>query len=308
MEKVAFGKTGLHVSRLGFGAAPIGYLKTDQERAGRILHLLLDNGVNLIDTAASYPGSEELIGSAVGGRRDQFVLVSKCGSALDDVQGEAWSPQLISATVDRSLRKLKTDRLDVMLLHSCNLERLKKGDALGALVRAREAGKLRFAGYSGDNEAAAYAVTLPDVAVLETSFNIVDQANLRSVLPRAHGSGIGILAKRPIANAAWKELSEQPGLYKSYAKTYYERLRAMRLNPTDLGFAGPMDAVWPQMAMRFTLSYPSVHCAIIGTTNPDNARANIAYAQKGPLPEDVLRKIELAFRQADPDGAWTGQT
>ncbi|HZL38321.1 MAG TPA: aldo/keto reductase [Tepidisphaeraceae bacterium] len=308
MQKVAFGKTGLNISRLGFGGAPIGYLKIDQDRAGRILHLLLDSGVNLIDTAASYPGSEELIGSAVGHRRDQFILVSKCGSALDDVDGAAWSPKLIAATVDRSLRKLNTDRLDVMLLHSCDLKTLQRGDALAALVKAREAGKIRFAGYSGDNEAAAYAITLPDVAVLETSVNVTDQANLRTVIPRANQAGIGILAKRPLANAAWKELTEQPGLYKSYAKTYYDRLRVMKLNPTNLGFAGPMDAVWPELAMRFTLSHPGVHCAIIGTTSPDNARANIAYAQKGPLPEDVVKKIEQVYRAADPEGKWEGQT
>lgn len=308
MQKVAFGKTGLSVSRLGFGGAPIGYLKVDQERAARILNLLLDNGVNLIDTAASYPGSEELIGSTVGHRRDQFVLVSKCGGALADVEGSAWSAKLIEATVDRSLRKLNTDRLDVMLLHSCDLATLRKGEALGALVKARDAGKIRFVGYSGDNEAAVYAVSQRDVAVLETSVNITDQANLRTVIPTAQQNGIGVLAKRPIANAAWKEITEQPGLYQSYARTYYDRLRAMKLNPTDLGFAGPMDAVWPELAMRFTLSFPGVHCAITGTTNPDNARANISYADRGPLPEDVVRKIEQVYRAADPQGKWEGQT
>src|SRR5208282_5869656 len=103
----------------------------------------------------------------------------------DDLRAEPWSPDLISQTIDRSLRLLKTDVLDVMLLHSCDLETLKKGDALGALVQARAAGKIRFAGYSGDNDAAAYAAAHPDVAVIETSINLVDQANLDLVLPVA---------------------------------------------------------------------------------------------------------------------------
>ncbi|MDB5910855.1 MAG: aldo/keto reductase [Massilia sp.] len=307
IERTTFGKTGLSVSRLGFGAAPIGYLKTDEERAGRVLHLLLDSGVNLLDTAASYHGSEELIGNAVASRREQYVLVSKCGHALPDVKGEEWSRELIAGTIDRSLRNLKTDRLDVMLLHSCGMDILKKGEALGALVKAREAGKVRFVGYSGDNEEAAYAATLPDVAVLEMSLSIADQANARTALPKARENNLGVLAKRPIANAAWKDPSEQPGLYQSYSRPYYDRIRAMKLNPTDLGFVGPTDGVWPELALRFTLSFPGVHCAIIGTTNPDNARANIAYAEKGPLPEDVVHKIEEVFRDADPEGIWTAQ-
>ncbi len=134
-KKRPFGKTGFEVSSLGFGGAPIGYLETDQGRVGQILNLMLDSGMNLIDTAASYPGSEEAIGKTVGHRRREFVLVSKCGSGLGDVNGEPWSASLIAHTVDRSLRHLKTDHLDVMLLHSCNLETLEHGEALGALRR-----------------------------------------------------------------------------------------------------------------------------------------------------------------------------
>src|SRR3954451_18591383 len=124
MNKVAFGKTGLHVSQLGFGSAPIGYLKTDREKVGRILNLLLDEGVNVIDTAASYEGSEEVIANAVGHRRDEFVLISKCGGKVPQAQGEAWTADLIRNTEDAALRRLQTERIDVMLLHSCDLTML----------------------------------------------------------------------------------------------------------------------------------------------------------------------------------------
>src|SRR5438105_1385884 len=134
MKKTRLGGTGFDVSALGFGGAPVGYLKTDQERAARVMNLLLDAGVNLIDTAASYPGAEELIAQTIGHRRSAFVLVSKCGSKVPGVEGEAWSAGLITQTVDRSLRNLQTDRLDVMLLHSCDLETLKRGEAIEALV------------------------------------------------------------------------------------------------------------------------------------------------------------------------------
>lgn len=300
MNKNPFGQTGLDVSPLGFGAAPIGLLETEQQRVGHILNRLLDAGLNLIDTAAAYAGSEEAIGKAVSHRRAEYVLVSKCGQAFDDLPGEAWSAQLIAATVDRALQRLQTDHLDVMLLHSCDLETLKKGDALQALVQAKAAGKIRHVGYSGDNETVTYAAGLPEVEVVETSINIVDHANIEGLLPIAREKGIGVIAKRPIANTAWKPLDQHQGMYQEYAKPYVQRFKAMNLSATDLGF---QDSDWPEIALRFTLSQPGVSTAIIGTTNPDNALKNIAAAEKGPLSEDVIEKIKAAFRSAS-GGEW----
>ena len=308
MQKRPFGRTGLHVSALGFGAAPIGFLQTDRDRVAQILGYLLDHGVNFIDTAASYEGSEEAIGATMAPRREEFVLVSKCGRPGVGVEGEAWSADLIARTIDQSLKRLRTDRLDVMLLHSCELEVLQRGEAVAALAGARDAGKIRFAGYSGDNDAAAYAATLADIAVIETSINIADQANITRVLPAAKQHGVGVIAKRPIANAAWKTIDKQAGMYKDYAADYTQRLKQMNLSPADLGFASPAEEAWPEIALRFTLSFPEVHTAIIGTTNPSNAQKNLAYAGKGPLPQEAVKKIRAAFSHADPAGAWQGLT
>lgn len=305
MIKRTLGKTGFSVSPLGFGSAPVGFLNTEKEAAGALLSQLLDRGINLIDTAASYPGSEELIGKYIAHRRSEYVLVSKCGQAFDDLPGKAWTAEVVTATVDRSLKRLKTDVIDVMLLHSCDLKTLKGSDALAGLVKAREAGKIRFAGYSGDNEAAAYAAGLVDVAVIETSVNLVDQVNIDLVLPKTVTNNVGVLAKRPIANAAWKDLSEQKGMYQNYAKVYSERFAAMDLSPADVGL--PADA-WSELALRFTLSLPDVHSAIIGTTNPANVDANLAIVNKGPLPAAAIAKVRAAFKKADPNGKWTGQT
>ncbi len=307
-QRVRFGRTELSVSRLGFGGAPIGVLKTERERVATMLNLMLDAGVNLIDTAAMYRGSEAMIGETIGHRRDEFVLVSKCGHALDDTPGDAWSPELVTATVDRALKNLRTDRLDVMLLHSCDLETLKRGDALAALVRARDAGKVRHVGYSGDNDAAKWAVAQPDIEVLQTSVNIADQANIDSVLPVAVTHDVGVMAKRPIANAAWKELADQPGSYAEYAKSYTERLRAMAITPEQFGFVGDARETWPELALRFTLSHPSVHVAIIGTTNPDNAHANLAAAARGALQQDTVDRIRDAFATARAGADWPGLT
>jgi aryl-alcohol dehydrogenase-like predicted oxidoreductase len=309
LQKVPFGKTGLQVSQLGFGAAPAAYLSTDEQQEVDTINRLLDAGMNVLDTAASYPGSELFLGKHFAARRKDYVLVSKCGSKIPESDAPAWSAALIEASVDRSLRQLKTDVIDVMLLHSCDLKTLQKGVALAALVDARKAGKIRFAGYSGDNEAVAWAAEHPEVAVIEMSVNFVDQVNLDQALPHARTSNVGVIAKRPIANAAWKDISQQPGMYKSYAAEYTKRFAQLKLTPADLGFGNvPPDQAWPEIALRFTLSFPGVHTAIIGTTNPKHAEANLRYVQNGPLRPEVVEKIRSAYREADPNGEWKGQT
>ncbi len=308
MQRRPLGRTGFSVSPLGFGAAPIGLLKVDQMRIAQILNQLLDAGMNLIDTAAGYAGSEEAIGLTVGSRRKQYVLVSKCGSSFEDLPGKAWSAQLVWATVDRSLKRLKTDYIDVMLLHSCDIAVLEAGEALGALAKARDAGKIRFAGYSGDNAAVAYATTLADVAVVETSINLVDQVNIDSLLPRARERGIGVIAKRPIANAAWRPIEAQAGFYQDYARPYHQRFAAMGLRLAD--FVADHIADWTELALRFTLSQPGVSTAIVGTTNPKNAVRNVELATKPPLSEKSIKIIRDAFAQAQKNvgEAWPALT
>jgi aryl-alcohol dehydrogenase-like predicted oxidoreductase len=303
MKMRRFGRTGLEVSVLGFGAAPAAFLHTERTRAAGVVNELLDAGVNLIDTAASYPGSEEFLGEFFSHRRKDFVLVSKCPEWGE----QNWTDEKITASIDRSLQRLRTDRIDVMLLHSCDLKKLEQGEAIGALAKAREAGKIRFAGYSGDNEAAGFAAAHPELAVLETSVNIVDQINLDMVLPVAKQHDVGVIIKRPLANAAWNDLATREGIYKSYAKTYTERLAKLGLAPVDLGFPGPADRAWAEIALRFVLSFSEAHTAIAGTTNPDHARINLEDAHKGPLACDAVEKIRAAFRRADPDRNWSGQ-
>lgn len=308
MQTNTFGKTGFEVSRLGFGCAPAAFLKSEKQQAASLIESLLDQGVNLLDTALSYPGSQEFIGEFLSHRRKDYVLVSKCGQRVPGSDAKEWSPEAISAAVERALRVMKTDHVDVMLLHSCDLNTLKADDAIEALVQARDAGKIKHVGYSGDNEAAAFAAKLPDVAVIETSINLVDQVNIDGVLPLATKHNVGIIAKRPIANAAWKDLDSQQGLYKTYAKTYTERFAAMGLTIEELGFDGDPAEVWPEIALRFTLGFPAVSTAIVGTTKLENAKKNLAAMEKGPLSDDAVNLIRARFDQARNGQDWPGLT
>ena len=309
METRKLGRTGLEVSALGFGGSPIGQLAVAQGPVTEVVNLLLDAGVNVIDTAAAYHGSEAALGVALGHRRDEFVLVSKCGQAFDDIEGAAWSAQAITQTVERSLARLGTDHLDVMLLHSCAREVLERGEAVGALLAAREAGKIRFAGYSGDNEAAVFAAALDGIDVIETSLSICDLANLDGVVALARERGLGLIVKRPIANAAWKDLAEQEGTYQNYARVYTERFQKMALAPADLGFDGAPAQVWPEIALRFTLSLPGVSTAIVGTTKAESARRNLEAVAKGPLPETAIQLVRQAFSRAEAAAGetWEGR-
>ena len=313
MQKTLLGKTELSVSQLGFGAAPIGFLETSQGQVNKLVGELLDAGVNLIDTAAMYRGAEQAVGSALQstlkGHRDDVILVSKCGTKEDDLPGDAWSAQLIHASIDRSLKRLGTDHLDVIMLHSCPQAVLEQGDALQAVLDAQRKGKARHVGYSGDNEAAAYAAQLDAIEVIEMSINICDQKNVEVVLPHCLTHDKGVIAKRPIANAAWNPLNKQRGMYQEYAKTYHHRLKKMKISPHELGYFGHTEIEWPEIALKFTLAIPGVHAAIVGTTSTVNASANIDAVRKNPLRDEAVQKLQEAFRNAEITSGepWTGQ-
>lgn len=174
MLKRKLGQTDMEVSILGFGGAEIGYEDSSVSQVERLLGSALDAGLNVIDTAECYKTSEELIGKAVGHRRDEYYLFTKCGHASGFEQPD-WDPQMLSQSIDRSLRRLGTDYVDLIHLHSCSEELLRQGDVIDVLKRAKEAGKVRYIGYSGDRSAAMYAVTCGAFDTLQTSVNIADQ-------------------------------------------------------------------------------------------------------------------------------------
>ncbi len=136
METRQLGKTDMRVSVLGFGGAEIGFEKAAAQTVAELLHSALDAGLNIIDTAECYLQSEELIGQAVSSRRKDFYLFTKCGHP-DNPGVEDWRPSSLSASIERSLKRLRTDHVDLVQLHSCSEAELRKGDVIGALEDAR---------------------------------------------------------------------------------------------------------------------------------------------------------------------------
>lgn len=291
METRQFGKTDMQVSVLGFGGAEIGFNEVEQAQATYILNDALDNGCNVIDTAECYKGSEELIGTAVGHRRDDFFLFSKCGhtSGLD---GTDWEPDMLRRSIDRSLIRLKTDRIDLMQLHSCSIETLDKGDAIAVLQEAKASGKIRYIGYSGDSLEAKHAIALGVFDALQTSCNIADQECIDLTLPMAKAQGMGVIAKRPVANVAWKHESAEVA---GYGEEYWRRFQDLKFVFPDLF----------DLALRFTLSQ-DIHVAIVGASKPERWATNSFIALKGVL--DSMTNDEVRNRwKAVAKPEWVGQ-
>ncbi len=297
MERRRLGKTDMVASVLGFGGSEIGYRRVSGRTVGRLLDGALDAGLNVIDTAECYEDSEELIGRAVGARRREFYLFSKCGHGRGWGRGD-WRPASLLASIERSLTRLATDHLDLIQLHSCSLADLRTGDVMTALERAGERDWARYIGYSGDGEAARFAVECGRFDTLQTSVSIADQESLDLTLPGARAREMGVIAKRPLANAVWR-YGRKPA--EPYYQAYWARLRAL-----DYPFLREAGASAASTALRFTLSVPGVHTAIVGTTKPERWQQNAALLGAGPLPAEEIAMIRGRWRHV-ADASWVGQ-
>ena len=296
MERRRLGKTDMVASVLGFGGSEIGYERAGARTVARLLGSALDAGLNVIDTAECYEESETLIGAALGSRRNECYLLTKCGHPRGYGRGD-WREASLLSSIERSLKRLRTDRVDLIQLHSCELADLRKGETITALERARERGWVRYIGYSGDGEAARYAIECGRFDTLQTSVSIADQEALDVTLPLAVKRGMGVIAKRPIANAAWR-YARRPA--EPYYQPYWVRLRA--LDYPFLRDAGRAVSI----ALRFTLAAPGVHTAIVGTKRPERWPENARLLEAGPLPAREVEAIRARWRQlAEP--SWTGE-
>jgi aryl-alcohol dehydrogenase-like predicted oxidoreductase len=278
------------VSRLGVGLAEIGHLAlTEAATAGRLLNAALDGGINFLDTAACYGNSEELIGKTLAERRDEHILASKAGHVTGGYQGTAWTAETIRDSIGRSLARLKTDHVDLVQLHSCDVEILERGEVIQALLDAKQAGVTRFVGYSGDGEAARWAIESDHFDTLQISFNLVDQEPRKELLPMAQERGMGVIVKRPIANAVW---GANGG---SGRQAYRERAAHMAdLGPLE---GAPQDPI--ALALGFTLAHAEVDTAIVGTRNPEHMKSNLAIVENPlPLPDQVVEELHRRFDQA----------
>lgn len=298
MEKRKFGKTDLEVSVLGFGGWEIGVYNQTQDNVNYLLNSAIDSGLNLIDTASAYYNSEKMIGEAVSTRRKEVVLATKCG-ALDGFTREDWSKKGVLETIENSLRFMRTDYLDIAQLHSCSAEILRQGDCIEGLLRAQEKGYTRYIGYSGDNEHAKYALEMDVFDSLQTSVSIADQSPIDDNIKLANEKGLGIIAKRPIANAVWKH-EEKPE--NNYYHEYWERLQKLQFPFLKKTLEESIS-----IALRFTMTIPGVSTMIVGTTKPGRVQENAKYMAEGNLSPEGFQGIRERWNEI-ADENWIGKT
>jgi aryl-alcohol dehydrogenase-like predicted oxidoreductase len=286
-----FGNTELKISALGFGAGEIGDYAVSENDSEKILNTVLDLGINLIDTARGYYASEERIGKYISYRRKEFILSTKVGYGIEGYAD--WSYDIILAGVDNALRLMKTDYIDIVHLHSCDLNTLQRGEVIEALHKTIEQGKVRVAAYSGENEELKFAVDLHSFGSVQTSINICDQIDLDGSIKLAKEKGIGVIAKRPIANAPWK-YSERP--FGQYCEEYWHRWKTMNL---------PEQKNWLDTFLRFTVFANGVDTAIVGTTNIEHLKSNIKIIEQGPLDDELKNLIIQSFKTHNQN--WRGE-
>jgi aryl-alcohol dehydrogenase-like predicted oxidoreductase len=303
MQTRPLGRTGANVTILGYGAmelrgVPAGPPIADEE-AGRLLNQVLDSGINLIDTSVDYGRSEELIGRYVGHRREEYFLASKCGCPLTPPPGARppyahdYSPANVRADVEQSLRRLGTDRLDLVQVHmSPSRAQLEADDTIATMTTLRDEGKVRFLGMSG------ILPNLPDHLAMGVfdAFQIPYSAVQREhedLITAAAEAGAGTLIRGGAARggpAQDKDWRQGPlGLPAGEGQRRW----------TDGGADDLLDGLSPiEFTLRFTLSHPGLSTTIVGTSNPDHLRANLDMAGKGPLPAGQYARAKETLPRA----------
>tara|TARA_B100001996_G_scaffold146303_2_gene111475 strand:- start:6269 stop:7204 length:936 start_codon:yes stop_codon:yes gene_type:complete len=304
MENNTFGKTNIEVSKLGLGLAQVGFQLGNEEfkTAEKILNTALDNGINFLDTAAMYMDSESIVGNAVGHRREEYFLATKAGTGRTTSPDSEWTYKKIKDSVENSLVSLKTEVIDLVQLHSCETHLLEQGDVIRALQDCKLEGKIKFMGYSGDNEAADWAVRSNLFDTLQTSYSIADQrARTKNILSEAKKRNLGIIAKRPIGNAALlgvknhtnDETHEHFGsAYDEYFDRVIKMTKEIDINVKEI------DPI--EMSMAFALSKNEINVIIIGSKSLNHVEENLNYMKKNlDSYKNLINQYENVYEKLD---------
>lgn len=287
-----FGNNGLWTSRVGLGGGSLGGPDVTQSEVDRLVHGALDLGVNVIDTAPSYGASEARIGRAIRGRRSRVILSTKVGYGVQGVPD--WTGPCITAGIDGARRRMGVEVLDLVHLHSCPAEILRRDGVLEALGAAADREAIRVPAYSGDAHALWVALETGVFGAVQATVSLVDRHN-RPTLAQARERGLGVLAKRALANAPWRFGAEPE------PPDQAENWRRWRDIALDLGAADPM-----QIALRWAAHHTEAHCVLVGTRRLDHLERAVRAVEAGPLRPELLRHLDSRWTAAG--AAWSPLT
>jgi aryl-alcohol dehydrogenase-like predicted oxidoreductase len=303
------GRTGLEVTRLGYGAMELAGIKgpVDPAAAHELLNRVLDSGITFIDTSPDYGASEERIGEALSSRRDEFVLASKCGCPVtipfelrDGRPVHLFTPENVRAGVEQSLSRMRTDHLDLVQVHmSPSRAELEEADVVGTLEDLKAEGKLRFIGMSG---------ILPDLRdhlemgvfdAFQIPYSGLEREH-EGIIADAAAAGAGTIIRGGVARgapAADQDPEAVPEFWRQAMRTKRDRWNEARLDELTDGISRM------EFMLRFTLSHPDVDTIIVGTAKAAHLDDNVRAARAGPLPEDVYQEAKRRLDAVDPSSA-----
>ncbi|MEM6580034.1 MAG: aldo/keto reductase [Pseudomonadota bacterium] len=253
------GSSGLLVSAIGLGAVKFGrntdvkyaqpFDLPDDRSAAYLLARASELGINLIDTAPAYGSSEERLGKLLSGQRDQWLLATKVGEEYTDGQSRFdYSARHTRHSVERSLRRLRTDVIDIVSVHSCgdDLDIIEHTDVLEQLHRLKEKGSIRAFGISTKTTAGGLAAAgICDVQML--TYNLSDQSQ-RPVIEACARTGCGVLIKKPFASG-------------------------------HLAAQSPVISKGAEDSLELVLKQPGTGAAVIGTVNTNHLESNVGVAR-----------------------------
>jgi aryl-alcohol dehydrogenase-like predicted oxidoreductase len=311
MQYRDLGSTGIKVSEVGFGAwaiggatdaagVPLGWGATSDEESLAAIRKARDLGVNFFDTADiyGYGRSESLLGIVLSRNRHNVVLATKVGN-IRGAGGEArkdFSKNHIFYAVDGSLKRLRTDFIDLYQIHNPTLEELRREDIQEAMGRLQETGKIRFWGVSISTPQEGIEIVNRGWGyTLQVLYNVLNQAPEKELFPLAHSKGYGIIARVPLASGLLT------GKFRSDSVFPQNDIRQNFLTPRRLqevmtridemkAIVGGGSRSLAEAAIRFVLSNPAVSCTIPGARNVHQVELNVA-ASGGKLPDPVVARL-----------------
>lgn len=293
MKRRRLGKTDLMVSEISLGTVELGMAygidpkgidaRPDEATAASVLNRALDLGINYIDTARLYGASEEIIGRSLRSRRNEYVLASKVPLFADEgLCGEALKRR-ITGSVHESLSALATDVIDVMMLHSAPSVRSVPPEFREVLEGFRQQGAIRYLGVSvyGPDEALA-AIRCGWYDCVQIAYSMLDRRPEEKVLPAAVEEDIGIVVRSVLLK----------GVLTHRAQLLPDALASLREAAGKLeALAAKAGISLPEMAYRYVLAQPAAHTSLVGTSRIEELEAAVAYADRGPLPADLVEKV-----------------
>ena len=282
LQTATLGRTGLEVTRLGYGAMEFRQASPSAE-VETVLNAVLDAGINFIDTSNDYGRSEEHIGRYISHRRSEFFLATKCG-CIPGGGEHVYTRENLNRALNESLERMKTDHVDVMQLHGGTPEQIEEGDIVEVLEEMRQQGKVRWIGTS---TRLPWLPTFLESGVFD-EFQIPYSALERDhedLITRAAGAGIGTVIRGGVAQG-------QPGAGRGREERWGPFDKA---NLDDLTQDGESRSAF---ILRFTLSHPEIDTIIAGTKNPVHLQENVETAMRGPLQPDLYAEAKRRLHEA----------